>query len=199
MERFYISADATQWNRFQNGNEQAFSQIFHTHFKNLCHYGYKFIPDKDLVKDCVQELFIYLWQNRERLEYTEAIELYLLKSLRGRLLRLLNKRKKSGIESIFTDTVSFSFTFSFAETSQTEQIRNTQEEQLLQALNQLPARQKEVVYLRFFRNLSYEEIAAIMGLNNQIVRNYACQAIKGLRKKVELIFFVLLLCQYAES
>src|SRR5438045_1549703 len=82
------------WLAFKGGDEQAFAKIFHLHYKKLCNYGFKIIPNKDVVKDCVQDLFISLWNNREKLEYTGAINFYLIKSLRGKILRLLNKQKK---------------------------------------------------------------------------------------------------------
>jgi RNA polymerase sigma factor (sigma-70 family) len=53
---------------------------------------------------------------------------------------------------------------------------------ILEAVNQLPARQKEIIYLRIYKGLSYEEISQVMQLNYQVVRNLLSQALKSFRK-----------------
>ena len=52
------------------------------------------------------------------------------------------------------------------------------------AINQLPARQKEIIYLKIYKGLSYEEISEIMEINYQVVRNLLCQALKTFRKLI---------------
>jgi RNA polymerase sigma factor (sigma-70 family) len=58
---------------------------------------------------------------------------------------------------------------------------------LLEALSKLSPRQKEVVYLKFYENLSYHEITELTSLNYQSVRNYIHQAIQALRRKRNLL------------
>jgi RNA polymerase sigma factor (sigma-70 family) len=176
------------WLAFKGGDEQAFAKIFRFHHKKLCNYGYKIIPDKDVVKDCVQDLFISLWNNHEKLEYTGAINFYLIKSLRGRLLRLLNKQKKVVMESLSSEDQGPEFLFFSVEDALiAEQSQHEQHEQLLKALNGLTKRQREVIYLKFFLDLDYQQIAEIMSLNYQVTRNYLYQAVKLLREKLDLV------------
>ena len=182
------------WLAFKGGDEQAFAKIFHLHHKKLCNYGFKIIPDKDAVKDCVQDLFISLWNNRGKLEYTGAINFYLIKSLRGRLIRLLNKQKKVIMESLTSEEQGPEFLFFSAEdTLIAEQLQKEQHEQLLKALNGLTKRQREVIYLRFFLDLDYQQIAEVMSLNYQMTRNYVYQAIKMLREKLDLVVSIFVL------
>ncbi len=61
--------------------------------------------------------------------------------------------------------------------------RQSLHEHLLQALNLLPARQREAVYLRYYEELSYKEVASIMGVNYQSVVNLLFKAMTALRKK----------------
>jgi RNA polymerase sigma factor (sigma-70 family) len=201
MPKLYATdnSDAACWQRFINGDEQAFAEIFNRHYKRLCNYGYKIIPDKDLIKDCVQDLFIHLWHNRSRLVYTDAIQFYLIKSLRGKLLRLLKKQKSLNWETITSELPYFEFCFSHEENLAIGRAQDEQHDQLLKSLNSLPAKQKEIIYLRFLNDMSYLEIAEIMAINYQVVRNYACKAIKTLRKKVDLVLSLLLvLKQYSQ-
>jgi RNA polymerase sigma factor (sigma-70 family) len=186
--------EANLWKRFKEGDEQAFAGIFHLYHRKLCHYGYRIVPDKDVVKDCVQELFIHLWNNRERLEYTGAIHFYLIKSLRGRMLRILNNQKKAAAESLTLEDASHEFQlFSIEDSLIADQSQREQHEQLLKAINNLSRRQREVIYLRFFLDLDYQQIAETMSLNYQVTRNYACQAVKLLREKLDLVTCLLLI------
>jgi RNA polymerase sigma factor (sigma-70 family) len=123
--------------------------------------------------------------------YTEAIHFYLIKSLRGKLLRIVKKQKNISWEVINPDLPCFEFCFSQDENLSLSHSQNEQQELLLKSLNALPARQKEIIYLRFFNGMSYLEIAEIMSVNYQVVRNYACKAIKTLRKKVDLVLTLL--------
>ena len=61
---------------------------------------------------------------------------------------------------------------------------DSKKEKVLEAINQLPARQKEVIYLKIYKGLSYEEVSEIMQINYQVVRNLLCQALKTFRKLV---------------
>ncbi len=55
-------------------------------------------------------------------------------------------------------------------------------EMILRALNKLPPRQKEIIYLKIYKGLNYEEISEVMSINYQVVRNLLCQALKTFKK-----------------
>ena len=188
-------AESILWQACLAGDEDAFARLFFLHHKKLCHYGYKIIPDKELIHDCVQELYINLWHNRQKLKYTEGIYFYLIKSLRGNLLRILKRQKKFSLQTLNPDFTSVEFIFSSEDTLILDEVQQEQQEQLLKALNALPSKQKEIIYLKFFNNLSYLEIAELMAINYQVVRNYTCKAIKSLRKQTEILAKICLIWQ----
>jgi RNA polymerase sigma factor (sigma-70 family) len=192
-------AERKMWQACMAGDEEAFAHLFYRHHKKLCNYGYKIIPDKDLIQDCVQELFITLWHNRQKLVYTDGIYFYLIKSLRGKLLRLLKKQKKFSLQPLPPDFAPVEFTFSPEDGLILDESQQEQQDQLLKALNALPSRQKEILYLKFFNNLSYLEIAELLSVNYQVVRNYAYKAIKSLRQKTELLAKLWLLWQLPQE
>lgn len=179
--------DVEIWLDFRNGDRQAFSRIFHAYYNCLYHYGIKFCTDKDLTKDCIQELFIYLWENREKLGDTTSIKFYLMKCYRRRIGKILNKNKLSISANALPENYEFEILFSHEEELIEEQIFSDREAHLLHAFNDLSKRQKEVLYLKFYCNLDYQEIAEVMSINYQSVRNQVHQAIAALRKKILLI------------
>ncbi len=73
------------WDKFLQGDACAFGELMHRHYRDLFNYGTRFTKDKELVKDCIQDLFLSLWKNRLTLSRTEFVKYYLLKSLRRKL------------------------------------------------------------------------------------------------------------------
>jgi hypothetical protein len=52
------ASDQELWSAFKEGDRLAFSAIYQRHFRKLVSYGLKISADKDLAKDCVQDLFV---------------------------------------------------------------------------------------------------------------------------------------------
>jgi RNA polymerase sigma factor (sigma-70 family) len=175
------------WELFRAGSELAFSQIIDSHYNLLFNYGRKFKNDPDFIKDCLQDLFVELWQNKENLSNTPSVKHYLLKSFRRKVIRETQKAtkyidKNKDVASDDIEKYAFEVAFSpeyqliFEETSQEQQ------QKLQEKLQTLSSRQKEVIYLRFYNDLSFDEIASVMSVNVQSVRNLLHQTILILRK-----------------
>jgi len=66
-------------------------------------------------------------------------------------------------------------------------------QKVFNAMKELSARQKEIIYLKLHQNLSYEEVSEIMNINYQAARNLVYQSIKVLKKiiTIQLIFTLL--------
>lgn len=170
------------WKEFRNSSELAFSLIFSKHYSDLNSYGCKITPNEELVKDTIQELMITLWNSRGRLGKVSSIKHYLLKSLRRSLIRNLEKQKKSLLHLRLYSEYQPDITFSPEETIILEESSRDTDAYLTTLLNSLPKRQKEAVYLKYYTELSFEEVADIMGVNYQSVVNHLHKAFKVLRK-----------------
>ena len=180
--------DLTVWARFRQGNQQAFDTLMTTHYRTLFRYGNRFSSDPEFIKDCIQDLFLYLWERRVSLNAEVSVKPYLLASLRRQM-----HRKMSG--NVFTDSLpgetepAFHFEFSVEEQYIREETAGQRAAQLRKLLGTLPARQKEVIYLRFFQNLSRDQIAGVMTITPQTVSNLLQLAFKQLRncRGIELL------------
>lgn len=179
-----ISDETGLWKAFKKGNKQAFSVIYQQNVKVLYHYGRKIINNKDLVEDCIQDLFYELWERRDRLSDTDSIKYYLLKSLRIKLLKEIEKNHKFLEDQRIAEYAGFQRVSSYEEELVEEQFQEERKENLSHVLNGLPARQKEAVFLRYYGDLNFEEIASIMSINHQSVHNLIYRAIKILRKGI---------------
>ena len=174
--------DHVLWQLYREGDKQAFGRLAERHYRTLKHYGLKFMVDDVVVEDCVQELFLQLWQNRLQINETESVKHYLLKALRHHILQYLRNRKRLNQEEIDWDN-------SVAEEMDSETLLIQQESLALltnaiQAqLASLPAREREALYLRFYENLSVPQIAEVMNVNRQSVSNFLQKALGKLRKQ----------------
>jgi len=147
----------------------------------LYNYGCKLSPDQALVQDTVQELFVDLWKSRSRLTVPVSVKFYLFRSLRRRILKNLREGNRFPLESFSSDSAVFAA--QDAESTFIEQETGEHRLSHLQkALRQLPVRQQEVIKLRFYDELSLSEIAAILDINEQSVRNLLQRAIVHLRQ-----------------
>ena len=151
--------------------------MFREHYTLLFRFGSKFTTDSELLEDCIQELFIELWQAKSRSPVL-SVKAYLLKSLKYKLLKSFRKRNKTLSWEHNGDAV---FEWSHEDFLIEKYENDQKKQQVLGALGRLSNRQKEIVYLKYYQNLSYEEVSEIMNINYQVARNLLYQAIKSLK------------------
>ena len=174
-------SDARLWDQFRGGNKNAFDIIYDTFFQSLCSYGDRICTDKSLVEDVVQDLFIYLWTKKERLGKTNSIKFYLFCCLRRRLMRVLAQEKRtSGLHAVL-EPDRYHFRISLKESSTPSLEEEALRTKLTSALNRLTERQREAIYLKFYNDLSFLEVATIMDIEVRSVYNLIGRTLALLR------------------
>jgi RNA polymerase sigma factor (sigma-70 family) len=175
------------WSALRQGNRKALDHIFEKYIRLLYAYGNKISKDYGLIEDCIQDLFVELWNKRELLAESVHIKFYLMKSLRRRVVRRLMNESRLSTEQLqehdYENNLEFSAEFHIIQ----EQSFQEQRQQLTEAIAQLSTRQREAVYLKFYEQLSYEEIAGIMNLTVKSAYKLIGKAIDSLRKTCHYI------------
>lgn len=171
--------DSILWDNFRNGNEAAYTELATRYYRTLLHYGLRFTPNVQIAEDALQDLLIHLWLNRQNLNDTPSIKFYLLKSFRHRIIKTL--KPLSGeleLTGQFEDIYSeFSSEDVFIQNENELNLKN----QVKEMMTQLPSRQREVIYLRFFQGLKSEEIGILLSIKPQSVSNILQRALTTLR------------------
>ncbi|WP_245849735.1 RNA polymerase sigma factor [Hymenobacter crusticola] len=168
------------------GDKTAFRQLHQAHVRHLLNYGLRLHNSLSTVEDCVQDLFVELWHYRARLSQPSSIRFYLLKGLRNRI-KAQYKREQLWQASLEEDVEEGFSQYSFSLEPSAEQrlveldLDAERREQVRQALEALTPRQREVLYLRYFNDLSYEQICEVMNINYQAARSQVYQALRVLR------------------
>lgn len=176
-----VDADIQLWDEFKSGNKVSFEKLMKAHYRNLFVYGTKFRKDHEFVKDCLQDLFLELWKNRETISSTTYVKSYLFKSVRNKICRELHKNRWHLQSAQLDENYCFDVEFSIEHHLIREQTLRETAIAFSEALNKLPKRQKEIVYLRFYQNLEIPEIVQVMEINAQSVYNLLHKAISNLR------------------
>ena len=171
---------AQAWKRFVSGDNAAFKYVFKHYYTSLYGYGVKLSGNPELVKDCLQEIFRDLWERRDELGHIETPKVYLFVSLRRNILKKIKQDRLSDRDLEEIDD-QLPIQFGKEELIIEDEVKIQQRKQLRDALNQLPDRQKEIVFLHFYNGMSYGEIEEILSINRQSVRNHMYRAMETLR------------------
>lgn len=182
-------SDKELWNNLRNGDQRALEKIYSTYFSDLFNYGKKLSRDQNNVEDCIQELFVEIWNRRANLSETDAIKPYLYLSLKRKIFQSIKKlRKSTGTE---LEEKHFTAELAIDEILIAEETTEAQKTNLSAAFNELSDRQKEILYLKYYAEMDYDQISSIMDMNYQSARNLVSRAIKKLASHMIMSFIIL--------
>jgi RNA polymerase sigma factor (sigma-70 family) len=177
-----IEGENELWLSLRSGSREALNSIFEKNCRHLYSYGRNITPDKALIADCVQDLFVELWIKREALTArVNSIKFYLLKSLRRRIIRALSDNKRIS-ERILSRSHAEEVEFNIEVNIIRNQLSVEQSLQLQASLETLNSRQREAIYLKFYEGMTNEQIASVMSINLKAVYNLVARSISALQK-----------------
>ena len=172
------TSDNTLWKQIAKGNSLAFQELYDRYIDDLILFGQKLSGNHDLVQDTLQKLFFWIWDHKTKITVPNHTKAYLMKSFRNNLIREIEQEKL--ISNIDVELHLKDIPGITVMADNTEEIRRLQ-----LVLPNLPPRQREVLHLRFYQNVRNEDIADIMGITHQSVRNLLQRAIKQVKTLME--------------
>jgi RNA polymerase sigma factor (sigma-70 family) len=181
------------WVMLQSGDRIGLEGLYKLYSHDLFRFGLSMVADEDFVQDCIQEVFIDLWKYHKTLQPANNVKVYLFKSLSRKISKASSKEKKWRKEEIKENNTPGYFIESIESNIINNQKDEDQQRKIANALQHLPARQKEVILYLFFEDFSYEEVSKMMGINLRSVYTLAWKAISNLKKSV-ISIFVMVVC-----
>lgn len=182
------------WSACLDGDTNALKKLHDSLFHGLVLYAQKLLQDEDLADDAVQNLFIKLWEKRQSIGQIKMVKSYCYTALRRQILNQLRDLKLRKFKITFSKETDIEF--SHEEIIIKKESDSHKKQQILDLLNQLPKRQKELIYLHYFEGLEYNQIAEIMQVNYQSVLNLKQKAIAKMKSfaasAVSIILFILI-------
>ena len=168
------------WDAFKAGDKKAYAVIYRYYYPRIYNYGKKFSADTALVEDCIQEIFTSFWHNRNQLQKINELRSYFFVSFRNCLLKSIRRNSSYGSLHI-SDEPPF-----YAEIS-VDQLMIDKEKifehriHLDEAMSILTERQKEAVFLKYYENLCYDEIARVLNISTKATYKLVARAVSVLR------------------
>lgn len=172
--------EQTLWSQFIRGDDKSLEKLYRQYFDDLYNYGKKWLRDRPLTEDAIQDLFIKLMKNRSSLSETTSVKYYLFRSLRT---VVLDKLKRNNRMQMVDDPGDHLFLFELSpETKLVDQQDAVQlKEKLASAMQNLTPRQREAIFLRYVAGFSYNQVAEAMELTAKGTYKLVARAIDALR------------------
>lgn len=180
MKSFSEFSDVELMGLLKSGNPSALTEIHSRYYAVLYAHAYKRFPYREEVRDILQELFTYLWDNRESLHLTTGIHGYLYTSVRNRLLKLHRHQK---IRGQYAESLQ-----GFMDQGADTTYEQLQEKELMAVIAKeiaaLPPQMQLIFELSRKQELSHNQIAEMLNLSPHTVRTQIRNALRILRKNL---------------
>lgn len=187
------------WSLIRQGDKEAFLHLYEQFFHFLLSIGIRITSDPDVAKDACQDYFMYLWEKRDVLSEVRNLKGYLYRGYKNQLTKMLLNGRLTAITSFDAEMETAEYWTQSPETEfiQAEDV-NKRLGELVKAFKNLPERQRELLYLRYYALLSPLAIAERTGLSIRSVYNqiHIAQSkikttlSKGTNKSMGFFFFL---------
>ena len=176
--------------RIAKGDADAFETLVNRHQTSILNLIYRFIGDRTQAKDLAQEVFIRVWQSAKSYEPKAKFTTWLyritanlcfneLKSSRRKKWFSFNRSDEDG-KHTFEETLSDS-----GPSAEDLLLEKERSRQIYDTLQSLPENQRMAVILKRYDDLSYEEIARVIGCSVPAVESLLVRAKRTLQEKLK--------------
>jgi len=167
------------WSEACGGDVKSYSELHSRLFSGLFEYARKIVKDDDVANDLIQELFVKLWTKRASIGEIDNVRAYLLTSIRCSAINYIKRQKLTEAKVLQLELQSVQFSVEDLITSR--ETHTILKKRIGAAINKLPGRQREMIYLRYFEELDYQQIVELTGLKYQSVLNHIYRAVQMLK------------------
>lgn len=170
------------FNLMQKGDVGAFEYFFREYMHLLYSYALGFMKEKEAAEDIVQDVFVYFWNNKERIRYTGSILGYLQRAVKNACVnvRLHEQVKRKYVqEALYTEEEALDW-------QRADALREMRQ-RLLEAVDQLPEKCKQIFMMSCLEGLKYKEVARQMGISENTVKTQIKLAYKRLREGMNVL------------
>ncbi len=171
-----------RWNYIEQGDIAAYSETYVFYYKKLYNYGRKFTDNTALIEDAIQEVFVMLWKDREKLADIYSPHSYIFYSFRNYIFKEKRKLQKVAFQR---EEQEFAIDNVIINKEATAEINK----RLQKALTSLTPRQREAIFLRFYEALSFEEVAQVMNISVKATYKLMARSLLKLKEILDIPLF----------
>lgn len=167
--------------RIRQGDVKQFESLFRSSYVSLVRYAKTFVRDHDTAEEIVQDLFVRLWNERNRIKIENTLNGYLFRAVHNRCLHWLEHRKvieKHERETIGEQKGSIE--------NVSEQVQyNELQSAVVRILERLPERCGKIFCMNRFEGMRYNDIAEKLAISVKTVEADMGKALKEFRKALK--------------
>lgn len=171
----------------KNGDASAINSIFETYFPKLMRVAYSLTHDRETSEELCQDVFVYLWKSREKLEIKTALKPYLFQAIKYRCYSHFRRANNTTIEPVNELTLHSETDLNADQGMQTLELHQIIE----QAIASLPTKTRSVFVLSREEEMSYKDIAANLNISVKTVEYHMGNALRQLKSIIETTGYVL--------
>jgi RNA polymerase sigma factor (sigma-70 family) len=183
------------WEKFRQGDRQAFEILYNEYVNELFSYGMRFIHDKELVEDSIQDVFLSMYNYGNQLKKPESLRFYIYKTLKNSIIRKIKEKYRFRNHYDFDDAFDLKFPFEDTDTQFLEENLSI----LRNELSNLDAKKRELIFLKFNSGLTYNEIGELLNCNAEAVKKQVQRILKFLRNKIGDNFLLFLFIRSVQT
>jgi RNA polymerase sigma-70 factor (ECF subfamily) len=180
MERTTGDSEKLLLQKIAGGDEKAFKTIFDSYSDNLYGVAYNYTKSKQTAQELVQDVFLKIWVKREDLTRVDSLQSYLFITARNLIMNYFRSQKRN---AAFLERLAKHFSEATLN-PQDQLIRKESISVINNIVNSLPEQQRIVYNLRRNEGLAIEEIANLMELSPNTVRNHMNAALRSIRERL---------------
>lgn len=179
------------WDKMRLGNGDAMLVLYEYYYNDLLSYGVQLSNSTDIAKDAINDVFLHLWEHHTNLKPVKNVKAYLFACIRRKIFHPAYTDNKMLLltEKAFYESAEISYEDVLIAMQQSEETRK----KVQAALEKLTARQKELIHLKYFKNMDYREIELATGISVKTAYNTIYNAVKTLANELRAIALTLLL------
>lgn len=175
--------------QLKEGNQLAFGTVYKRYVEQTFSLSFKYLCDRQLAEDAVQNLFLKLWINRDRIDTSKPFNRYLFTILKNDLLNTLRDSK----DDVFVVEDCLSMLINLESDTHTEQFDQEQIDMLRKAVDTLSPQRRKIFELKLTGNYSNQEIADSLALSINTVKFQYSQSLKQIRAMVRTLAILMLM------
>lgn len=177
--------------RVRDGDRDAFRQLVERHQSAIINFCFRSVGDSWEAEDIAQKVFVQVFRSASRYKPTAKFSTWLYTIARNTTLNELRRRQRHKLDSMDElagesgDSHGRQFADQRAESPATEIQRRELEDKVAEAIRSLPENQRTAISLLRYQEMSYEEIAKVVGCSVSATKSLLFRARESLKAKLE--------------
>ncbi len=179
------AAERERVTRVRLGDENAFESLFEAYYPSLCDFAQSYLRSAESAEEVVQTVFLRIWEQRATWEPTTGVRAYLFAACRNQALGILKHERVVVRTATRATREDLALGIGHGAPAPDAELHATELANALRnAVHALPERRRMVVVLRWQHQMSYAEIASVLGISVKTVEVQMGRALASLRKQL---------------